>query len=137
MLQVISGIHVFHLLAVEHGGKRANRFLIEHQVGLGMDGNINALLENDIKRVEKIGLDLIGVGNNAPYPAKQGVGLHRVNFTGKALWRCAAPVFISSLNIIAAFLDHGVRIDDLFQDRDVRAVVGEIMLRVILRIDVE
>ena len=102
-----------------------------------MDCYIYPLLKDDIEAIEKISLDLVSIRDNAPYPAKQGVGLHRVNFFGKALWGRATPVFISSLNIVAPFLDNGIRIDNLFQNWNIMAVGIEVMLWIILGVGIE
>ena len=87
-----------------------------------MDCYIKPLLKDDIEGIEKISLDLVSIRDNAPYSAEQGVGLQRVNFTGEVLRRGATEEIISSLDMISAFLDNRIRIDDLFQDWDMRAV---------------
>ncbi len=125
--QVIGGGQIFFLFAPQGWRQGTNGLLVEDQVAFGMEFHLQACLKDDIEGIEKIGLDLVGIRYHAPYPAKKRIGLQRIDFLWDDLGGGAAKIMVADPHVILFFPDHGIAVDDLLAQGDVRIVGVEIL----------
>ncbi len=102
-----------------------------------MEFHLQTCFKDDIEGIEKIGLDLVGIRDHTPYPAKKRIGLQGIDFLRDDLWGGAAEIMVADLHVILFFSDHGIAVDDLLAQGNVRIVGVEILLRIVFRIVVE